>query len=369
MLRGLPIFQADLFENFALRRSSVTATVKGCKTELKLKAFTENQWHSIIELLSDRAIFSTSILNGELPEGIIAVFEQCGLSLFPAKIKDVDMRCECSHYSVPCEHISALLRKIADCLDDNPLNIFLLRGKEQGELLDSLRSARSEQNHEETKPQRNQYEVPISSIDFSHFFEANDDLSEYYFQLTTSSPNTILRRLATPTAWKAESPPSLFIKPICDFAAQNFVKEGLRELKFEDEGDTSTDEFAEQSETCINNASPITPKPDLTPTTRPAREERKKQKTDTNPQSNTSNDLLSALPLELTNQFPDALAHLQSILWAIQTHGCATPRQLARRTRMKKSSISVLLQFLESKNLVQFEGIGERARYSLFAPP
>ncbi|MFA5625251.1 MAG: hypothetical protein WC966_09400 [Bradymonadales bacterium] len=363
MLRGLPIFQADLFDDFELKRSAVSAIVKGVWAEIKFKALTENQWNTIIDLLSDRAIFSTSILNGELPEGIGEVFKQAGLSLFPQKYKEVALSCECAHFKMPCEHIAALVRKVADCIDENPLNIFLLRGKEEGELLDSLRDARSEQNLDNERQQRRQYELPIPSIDFSRFFEANDDLSEYNFHITRSSTNTILKRLATPSVWGIAPSPSTYIHPICEFAAQNFVKEGLRELSFEDDADASTLEGMDGEQGGAEQKQ-AAQKAESTAQQRSVYEDRRKQKHELDKKDKIDQDFQSTVPAELLEQFPDAQERLSAILWALKTHGAATQRQLARRTRMKKGNVAVLLEFLGDLEMVDHEGIGERARYS-----
>ena len=69
------------------------------------------------------------------------------------------------------------------------------------------------------------------------------------------------------------------------------------------------------------------------------------------------------LILPITEGLEDGPQIARQIIWALKTHGPATARQLARRTRMKKVAILQLLQGLLTVGLVLQEGKGDRARY------
>jgi uncharacterized Zn finger protein len=68
--------------------SKVLAYVQGTEPEpyqvsLFLEPFTDEEWGYVIETMSQRAIFASKLLSGEMPPNIEEVFTANGLSLFP----------------------------------------------------------------------------------------------------------------------------------------------------------------------------------------------------------------------------------------------------------------------------------------------
>ena len=70
------------------------------------------------------------------------------------------------------------------------------------------------------------------------------------------------------------------------------------------------------------------------------------------------------LPITENANIPNGPHVARQIIWALKTHGSATARQLARRTRLKKTAVVQILQSLLAVGLVLQEGQGERARFS-----
>jgi uncharacterized Zn finger protein len=75
--------------------------------------------------------------------------------------------------------------------------------------------------------------------------------------------------------------------------------------------------------------------------------------------------LAMILPITETDDTPNGPAVARQIIWALRTHGAATARQLARRTRLKKTSVVQILQALLTVGLVSQDGQGERARFAV----
>ena len=65
-------------------------------------------------------------------------FQDAGLSLFPAKLRDLKTDCSCPDWSNPCKHIAAVYYLLGEEFDRDPFLIFRLRGMSREELIELL---------------------------------------------------------------------------------------------------------------------------------------------------------------------------------------------------------------------------------------
>jgi uncharacterized Zn finger protein len=98
-----------------------------------------------------KAVFSASLLSGEMPQIIEEAFSDCGISLFPKKGADLETDCSRPDWSNPCKHIAVVYYLLAEQFDRDPFLIFKLRGKSNEEIVEALRSFRSSGVEEESK--------------------------------------------------------------------------------------------------------------------------------------------------------------------------------------------------------------------------
>jgi uncharacterized Zn finger protein len=89
--------------------------------------------------LASQALFRAKLLAGEMPHEIEEVFDDCGTPLFPRIAADLDMRCSCPDWGVPCKHLAAVCYVLAEEFDRDPFGLLAWRGKGRGELLAALR--------------------------------------------------------------------------------------------------------------------------------------------------------------------------------------------------------------------------------------
>ena len=108
------------------------------------KPFTDEDWECIIQTMSKKAIYTAQLLAGEMPANIEEVFTANGLSLFPYTLSDVRSRCSCPDKANPCKHIAAVYYQLGDRFSEDPFVIFQLRGRTKEEILEALRSIRSQ---------------------------------------------------------------------------------------------------------------------------------------------------------------------------------------------------------------------------------
>jgi hypothetical protein len=122
----------------------VSAMVQGSrvapyKVRIQVLPLTTRQWHSVEQALAARALFRARLLAGEMPAQIEEVFAACGTPLFPRSAHDLQMRCSCPDWGVPCKHLAAVCYVLAERFDDDPFQVLAWRGRGRDALLAALR--------------------------------------------------------------------------------------------------------------------------------------------------------------------------------------------------------------------------------------
>ncbi|WP_044411671.1 SWIM zinc finger family protein [Thiomicrospira microaerophila] len=182
--------------SFDIAGSKVSATVLGnanpyfgvyeapkYKTQVQLAPFSDKQWASLIDAISENAACLSQLMLGEMPNQIEAIFAKQSLQLLPKKPSDLISQCSCPDYASPCKHVAGVYYKMASLLDRNPLLLFQLRGmdveKLQAKLAQSpLGQALLDQMTDQKVPvvyQTHRYSAPISrSTPVCSSFEMGD---------------------------------------------------------------------------------------------------------------------------------------------------------------------------------------------------
>jgi len=129
---------------FELTQGRVTARVQGSRPHpynvtIGVLPLTTAQWRAVERRLASQALFRAKLLAGEMPAQIEEVFADCGTPLFPRSAGDLDMRCSCPDWGVPCKHLAAVCYVLAEAFDDDPFGMLAWRGKGREELLAALR--------------------------------------------------------------------------------------------------------------------------------------------------------------------------------------------------------------------------------------
>ena len=141
LARGRAYARKGQVIDFALGPGRFTARVQGSRPKpyevtIGITAFDETQWTELTEALGARALYRAALLAGEMPHEIVDLFAEHRLPLFP---DDLDIRCSCPDWSVPCKHGSAALYVLAEAFDDDPFLVLAWRGRARDALLDALR--------------------------------------------------------------------------------------------------------------------------------------------------------------------------------------------------------------------------------------
>jgi hypothetical protein len=128
-----------------------------------------------------------------MPHEIVGVFGELGLPLFPPEL---DMKCTCPDWAVPCKHASAVLYVLAEAFDDDPFLVLAWRGRDRDDLLDALRA--QGEPAEEIDPLAVE-EVPLESR-LTDFYTPGISLSRLRERPSrvTTPPELLLRALDPP---------------------------------------------------------------------------------------------------------------------------------------------------------------------------
>ncbi len=129
--------------NVEISKGAVKAKVQGSSSRpysitIKIRALPPADWKKLAQALAREALFAAKLLAGEMPQEIEQVFTQAGLSLFPAKLRDLETNCSCPDWSNPCKHIAAVYYLLGEEFDRDPFLIFRLRGLSRVELIELL---------------------------------------------------------------------------------------------------------------------------------------------------------------------------------------------------------------------------------------
>ena len=142
--RGRSLARAGNVFSLDLAEGLVVAEVSGPRREnyqvrIEVETIPRSGWDRVIEILGRRALFAARLLAGEMPPQIGAAFEEAGLALFPRSVEDVSSTCTCDDPAAPCPHAAAVFYLMAERFDQDPFQIFLLRGLGRAELLEELK--------------------------------------------------------------------------------------------------------------------------------------------------------------------------------------------------------------------------------------
>ena len=134
----------------------VRATVQGSRVKpyrvtIGLAAFSEIVWAKAEIALSEQALPSAKLLAGEVPPELEDVFADAGAPLFPRSVDELDQRCNCPDWEVPCKHLAATFYLLAEAFDDDPFLILRWRGRFRDALLTRLRELRADGPAEEAE--------------------------------------------------------------------------------------------------------------------------------------------------------------------------------------------------------------------------
>jgi uncharacterized Zn finger protein len=129
--------------------SEVSSRVQGSRrtpywVNIYLKPLSDEQWDAVFDALSEQAIFSAQLLNGEMPPDIEQVFDAVHVPLFPQTSGDLETDCTCPDWANPCKHVAAVYYLLGERFDEDPFLLFELRGRSKAQVAAAMRERRAQ---------------------------------------------------------------------------------------------------------------------------------------------------------------------------------------------------------------------------------
>ncbi|MCC5953392.1 MAG: SWIM zinc finger family protein [Acidimicrobiia bacterium] len=130
-----------------LAAGSITAEVAGSRATpytvtIRLRTFDDVEWARVADAIASKAAHAAALLDGELDPGVVDDARAVGVELLP-DAGDLQPRCTCPDWADPCKHAAAVCYLVAPLLDEDPFELFALRGRTRAELLAAVRERRS----------------------------------------------------------------------------------------------------------------------------------------------------------------------------------------------------------------------------------
>ena len=144
--RGRTYARQDRVTSLSLEPGMVVASVRGSRrlnyrTHIGVRTYGDEEWAKVVATIASRAGHTAALLDGDLEPGVVDDAREAGVELLPTK-GDLKPRCSCPDSAKTCKHAAAVAYLVAEALDDDPFQLFALRGRTREALLAELREHR-----------------------------------------------------------------------------------------------------------------------------------------------------------------------------------------------------------------------------------
>jgi uncharacterized Zn finger protein len=146
--RGRTYARQGQVMSIEIKPGKVQAKVQGSRATpynvaMAITPLSDSQWEQAIDQMAQQAIFSASLLAGEMPQDIEEAFQAAGIHLLPQSRTDINTKCSCPDAANPCKHIAAVYYLLGERFDEDPFLIFQMRGRTREQIMDALHARRA----------------------------------------------------------------------------------------------------------------------------------------------------------------------------------------------------------------------------------
>ncbi|MBB4080426.1 superfamily II DNA or RNA helicase [Lewinella aquimaris] len=111
----------------------ITAAVQGSMPRPYAVTFDWQPWQPqegkiIVEEIRKNPALLGQLLTGALPEEIMQLLKDRGMTIFPDTFAELRAKCSCPDWAVPCKHMAAVIYVMAGAIDNDPFELFRMRG-------------------------------------------------------------------------------------------------------------------------------------------------------------------------------------------------------------------------------------------------
>ena len=135
--RGRSYLRTGSVVDLKIASQKITAKVSGhalYDVEVDFMALDVDRWQGFVKKHSAKIQSLADLLEGALPENVLAAASDPGVGLFPNQT-EIKFWCACPDHADMCKHVAAVLYGVGARLDDRPEDFFILRGVNVNDLL------------------------------------------------------------------------------------------------------------------------------------------------------------------------------------------------------------------------------------------
>ena len=145
--RGKVLIRRDRVGQLHVRPGLITAEVKldnGTVVTVRIRqpVISDKMWKDVLVALARNAGFAAELLQGHLSPGMMEVFLERGVDLYPFDLNDVQNYCSCGS-GPACVHAVATHLAFSNSIASAPSLLFTFRGLPQQQLVKVVRKVRS----------------------------------------------------------------------------------------------------------------------------------------------------------------------------------------------------------------------------------
>ncbi|MGW7414914.1 SWIM zinc finger family protein [Streptomyces sp. NPDC054863] len=144
LARGHVYADAGHVDTITVTPGRVVAYVRGSRArpyraDLRLRTLAADDWDAFLDAAAEHPAHLESLLAKTMPQALLDPDSPLSdVPLLPATAGDLLPSCTCPDAGRPCKHAAALCYQVARLLDEDPFLVFLLRGRDEREILDAL---------------------------------------------------------------------------------------------------------------------------------------------------------------------------------------------------------------------------------------
>ncbi|WP_433548175.1 SWIM zinc finger family protein [Streptomyces sp. CA-294286] len=144
LARGRAYADAGHVDTITVTPGRVVAYVRGSRArpyraDIRLRTLADEDWDDFLDAAAEDPAHLEALLAKTMPQALLDPLSRlAGTPLLPATAGDLLPTCTCPDAGRPCKHAAALCYQLARLLDEDPFVVFLLRGRDEREILDAL---------------------------------------------------------------------------------------------------------------------------------------------------------------------------------------------------------------------------------------
>ena len=98
------------------------------KVTIKIPTFSQTGIDRLMDKLMQQPALISKLLNRELDPEVLHICKLLGLRVFPQRWDDLEMKCTCPDWAVPCKHLAAVIYMMSREIDNDPFMVFSMHG-------------------------------------------------------------------------------------------------------------------------------------------------------------------------------------------------------------------------------------------------